>query len=329
MKKTLIAILMILVGVCAFCMVGCNAETEEIIIGTPDGAPAFAFAELMTTAQEYETKAEVKYDIVTGGTAAQTVGAKLTSGDYDMAVLPSNVAANLKNGNINLKVLGTVTWGNLYLINKSGTMADLSALNGKTVYSISTSGIPYELFKYLLAQNNLSIATDQDIQNDELDGKVVVVGTTAPLIIQNWDTIEYAIVAEPALTNILNKKASAKIGYDFQDAYAAISSTSTGYPQAVLVAKESFITNNKKFVKDFVAKLSSNNSYLDNIDNITAFVQKAKEINEATGLASVKKVETVTRCNMNFVQSAQCKAEVTAFLANLGLTVDDSFYYEF
>ncbi len=330
MKKTLLVTLLLLSIVVSLCFVGCDKETEEIIIGTPDGAPAFAFAEMMATTPEYNTKAVVSYDIVTGGTAAQTVGAKLVSDEYDLAVLPSNVAANLYNGSIKIKVLGTVTWGNLYLINKTGAISDLSSLNGKTVYSISTNGIPYEMFKFLLAQSDMTVATDEDITNNNLSKKVVVKGATAQEIMAKWDTsIEYAIVAEPALTNVLAKKSTARIAYDFQTAYAQISGTDNGYPQAVLVGKESFINDNKRFVNDFVEKLGTNKTFLESQENVEAAVNAAISINEATGLASVKKVETVNRCNMNFVPSTQCKDEITLFLSHLGSTVDDSFYYEF
>ncbi len=330
MKKSLALTLLIIITILSVALVGCKAEKDSIVIGTPDGAPALAFANLLGETQEYATQAGVSIDLVTGTDAAGMVGGKLIKDSYDVAVLPSNVAAKLYNGDQDVRVLGTVTWGNIYLINKTGTMSSIKELSGKTVHSISLTGIPYELFVYLLGQNGMAVATGEDIANGTLDNKVVMVGTTAPQIIAQWDTvIDYAIVAEPALTNILAKKPSAKIGLDFQTAYAAAAEETTeGYPQAVLVAKKSFIKNNKKFIKDLLAKMSDNAEYLTTEANLAAAVAEAKSINEGTALASVKKVVTAERCNVNFVKASECKESVKAFLAVLGITVDDDFFYE-
>ncbi len=330
MKKSLLLVLLIIVSIVTMSLVACNQETDQIVIGTPDGAPALAFANLLGQEQDYKTKATVSIDIVAGSDAAVLVGGKILNDEFDVAVLPSNVAANLYNGNVELCVLGTVTWGNLYLINKTGAMTDLSALEGKTVHSISMSGIPYQMFKYLLSLNNLSIATEDDVASGDLTSKVIVKGATAPQIIGTWDTgVEYAIVAEPALTNILAKKATAKIGYDFQAAYAqSVEGEVDGYPQAVLVAKRTFVKNNSRFIKDLLKKLEQNKTYLTVEENVTAAVEAAKVINEGTALASVKKVVTAERCNVNFVRAEDCKTVVTDFLTTLGVTVDDNFFYE-
>ncbi len=329
MKKSLALVLLIILTITMLGLVACNEEKEAIVIGTPDGAPALAFANLLATTQEYKTQATVTIDVVSGTDAAVTVGGKLTSDDYDVAVLPSNVAANIYNGQLDVSVLGTVTWGNLYLINKTGAMASLSELSGKKVYSISMSGIPYQLFAYLLAQNGMSIATDQDIADNNLTNKVIVEGATAPQIIAKWSTsVDYAIVAEPALTNII-AKTSAQIGMDLQQAYAtATNSDATGYPQAVLVAKKSFIKNNTRFVRDLLNKMEENAEFLTTEENIALAVTAAKAINEGTALASVKKVVTAERCNVKFVRAEDCKDSVTTFLAALGITVDEDFFYE-
>ena len=86
--------------------------TDSITIVMPDGGPALAMAYLM---KDYQTinGTRVTYKIVDG---AQQIRQAIVSGEADLAIMPTNLAATLYNNNFPIKLIGTNSYGLLYLL---------------------------------------------------------------------------------------------------------------------------------------------------------------------------------------------------------------------
>ncbi len=323
-KKLVIAFLLV-AAIVACVLTGCVTPGGEVTVGLPDGAPALAFAELISEQPEIAANYSVKYDVATsdGSTEAATVvGAKILNGDYQMAVLPTNVAANLYKKGAPLKIVTVNTWGNLYMVSKSGTVSSLSELKGKIVYNISQNGVPNVVFTHLL--NAAGIAWADDVEEAQAD-KVVIkyMAATAMIPALKQNTIEYGILGEPAVSRA-NQNAGTETVFDFQTAWAGVYG-GVGYPQASLVVRSDFYKDNGAFVDALVAKLATNEDYLKTQENVDKVVAKVSELAPSTSLAGLK-VGMVSNCAVRVRKVSECKDEVKTFLAAFGLQVDDGFY---
>ena len=60
---------------------------------------------------------------------------------------------------------------------------------------------------------------------------------------------DIALVAEPVLTNILEKKPDTFVIFDLQEEWVQITKTGQSYPQAVVVINSNFVDNHQKATK--------------------------------------------------------------------------------
>lgn len=325
-KKLIVAFILV-AAIVASVLTGCVEPGGDVTVGLPDGAPALAFAELIAEQPEIAANYNVKYDVVTtdGSTEAATVvGTKIANGDYQMAVLPTNVAANLYKKGAQIKILTVNTWGNLYMVSKSGAVASLSELKGKIVYNISQNGVPNVVFRNLL--NKANIEWD-DESEEAIADKVVIKYMAASAMIpalKNGTVVEYGILGEPAVSRA-NANAGTETVFDFQTAWAEAYGGSVGYPQASLVVRSDFYADNGAFVDALVAKLATNEEYLKTQGNVDKVIEKVAEIAPATSLSGLK-VATVSRCAVRVQKVSECKEAVKTFLKAFNIEVDDAFF---
>lgn len=314
------AVTVLMLSACA------DPEKTAVTVGLPDGAPALAFAEIIAEQPVISENLDLKCEVVTsdGSTEAPSiVGAKLVSGDYQMAVLPTNVAANLYNKGTKIKAVTVNTWGNLYMVSKSAPLSSLNDLKGEIVYNISQSGVPNVVFTNLLNRANIEWT---DTADEAVEGKVVIkyMAATAMIPALKQGKVKYGILGEPAATRA-NANAGTSTVLDLQSAWADAYGGDGGYPQAALVARADFLEKNGELVAAIAEKLASNAAYLANQDNLDKAVAKVAELAPATSLASLK-VATVERCAVRAVKAADCKDAVKTFLSAFGIAVDDAFF---
>lgn len=325
LKKILAAVAAVAITV--LMLTGCaDPEKTTVKVGLPDGAPALAFAEIIAEQPEISDNLDLSCEVVTsdGSTEAPSVvGAKLVSGDYQMAVLPTNVAANLYKKGTKLKVLTVNTWGNLYMVSKSAPVTSLEQLKGEIVYNISQSGVPNVVFTNLLNRANIEWT---DTSDEAVAGKVVIkyMAATAMIPALKQDRVKYGILGEPAATRA-NANAGTSTVLDLQAEWARAYGGEGGYSQAALVVRADFLEKNGEIVAAIAEKLSTNAAYLANQENLDKAVAKVTELAPATSLAGLK-VATVERCAVRSVKASDCKDAVKTFLSAFGITVDDEFF---
>ena len=103
--------------------------------------------------------------------------AKISSGEVDVACVPTNLAAKLyKVTNGNIKVAAVSTLGVLYMIDTSGEVKSVADLKGKTIYAPSTvqGSNPEYILNYVIKQNGLDdVTVSYEFTVDELTAKIV------------------------------------------------------------------------------------------------------------------------------------------------------------
>ena len=315
MKKLLLAILCLVIPVVAF---GCNKESETVTVYAPDGAPALAISQMMSenfTVDGYKTE----YNVVP---AAQIKDKALTA---DFAIVPSNMASILYNQtNGKYKIVSVNTFGNIYLVGKSGTaqIDSLADLAGKTVYLTGQNGVPDLVFRYLLKQAGVF---EQVTLTYKSDGSEIV-----PLLKNG--SADYAVLGEPAVSQSKAVAQTIELA-DLQALWKTATGSQIGYPQAALVVDGDFAAKNPAYVKAFAQKLKGAKTWLS--ENAAAAGTALKN-NGSLLKTELFNTNVIARCNIDYLSATDGKTIIESFYNVIksfnysligGKLPDNDFYY--
>lgn len=350
MKKFLVCLLavcMLAFGAVAF--TACEGE-NAVDVYMPDGAPALSMAEMLhentdfsdTLSDDSAYTEGASYNVV----AATTIQTYVTGDEpqAELAVIPVNAAAQLLGDGETYQMLATLTHGNIYFLSAKYpavrlTVSNLSALVGKKVGCIQLSNVVGLTLRAVLYANNVPYVIKED-SAAEADPEVVnLFNISDPANeITPAANFDYMVAAEPAVSAKVKATAGNTAGAqlivvgDLQELYGQ-----GGYPQAVLVAKKSFIEAEPAFIAAFTAAVAESCEWVNAADVDIASVVAAVSSHLAEDAtpsfnANNLTAEVIGNCAIEYVSAADSREEVTAFLAKLGnvganLSVEDDFFY--
>ena len=316
LKKAFFAFLLCVLT-CGFSLFGCVARTEDITVYIPDGAPSLAFAKMM---QEDTQTDGVCYRVV----SANVIATKVTNDDddknADLCVLPVTAASKLLGSGEKYRMIGTVTNGNLYILSNDETVYtkdNLSALIGKTVGVLQINQVPGLTFKAVLNRNGIAW---QEWRSDveKADDKVNLKGITDANSI-GMDGADCYVIAEPAVSAQVAKKGLHIVG-DLQELYAT-ENGETGYPQAVLVAKNETLSQKMEWVKEFLLQLKQSIASLTEMSAADVYSAVTSHIEDKGYQTTLKQpfltAEVFARCRIGLTQAKDCSLRVDEFLAEM------------
>ncbi|MBQ9514195.1 MAG: hypothetical protein IJR66_04385 [Clostridia bacterium] len=252
MKKLICIILAVLVSVFSLFLFACekNAVNEgqtstgtnttvsrklsEVRVVAPDGAPALAISKYIADNETFDTDTPFLYSVV----SSSDIGVTMAQGNAELIVVPVNLASKTYKANKNdpYKMVSVITHGNLYIASKEET--SLSDLVGKVIGVIGEGLVPDLTLKYILNKNGISYETSETA----ISGKVAIkyfnnASDLMPMMKQNRITV--GLLPEPAVS----KLPSIAPDYTFRLDLGKEYDENNEYPQAVLMAKKSFIEN--------------------------------------------------------------------------------------
>ncbi|MDY5912679.1 MAG: MqnA/MqnD/SBP family protein [Inconstantimicrobium porci] len=276
-------------------------EAKTINMVVPDGLPAVALSKFMT-----DTK---KIDNVTINSSiektTEALSTAIMKGEPDVAVVPSNLAAQAYNKKVGYKILGTVGWGSMYLVSTDSAVKQLSDIKGKEVYSLGKGLTPDIAFKSVLKQNNIDADKDVNITYVSAASELppVVIGGKAKL----------AVVPEPALTAVKAKKKDLNVICNLNDEWKKILDSDYGFPQSTLIVKESLLKNDKEFVNKLADSAKENVKWVnDNKDKVGAMSEKLGVTVKAVIVA-----KALEDANLDFVNIKDSEKVYTKYFEEL------------
>ena len=307
MKKKSLLLIMAAVVLTAAIIAGAMACTTvpdgEYVIVAPDGAPALAIAGLAEEAFTYSDTVSVGAQVVNSGEISKRAATA------DMAIVPANVAANLYNKGTDIKVIATVTHGNLYMVGLADTpeVTDLTQLEGQIVASIGQNSVPDSLFKAMLTKAGVEYVVAGDTASvTAAEGKVTLVygadgSAVIPLVVTG--KAAYGIIGEPAVsTGAKNKGLTEKAS--LQELWNEANNTTGGYSQAVLIMKSS-LAEDTAFVNALLERLAADVEEMTSGDEGAAAAAAAiKGVYEATSLPASITADIIKRSSVNIVSAA-------------------------
>lgn len=354
MKKSIVTFAAVaLSAMAAFSLAACNLSTDnpndgngddrpaKYSVYAPDGAPALALTGLIAG---HDTSLAEGFDfdvhVVKSDEDVLTALVTGASPKADFCILPVNIASKVLGTGETYQMLGTVTNGNLYFLttgeNALLTSENLGeALIGKKVGVVQLANVPGLTLQATFADYEIPYQIIPSAQVDGAEDKVNLVAFT-PDNVSPEGGCDYYLCPEPAASaKIKGTSSTAKpfvMAGDLQELYGE-----GGYPQAIMVAKKSVISESKSAVEEVINYLTGSADYLANAEPATLIGLldgKRTEGLAPSFTAANLTQQVVAHCSVRFTASASCKDTVNAFLAKLqavnetaASTVSDEFYF--
>lgn len=300
-------------------------------VAMPDGAPALAAARLMV--EDMQFGGEVNYTVVNSNAITQQV----SGGVADICILPVNAAVQLAGSGETYSLLGTVTHGNLYMLSAKHpdeqiTVSNLKSLVGKTVGCIQLSSFVGNVFKIILEDNDVPYSVVESVSDAKSDSVNLINIAEPSTGITPAAEFDYMIGAEPLVTAKTTAAPALKIVGDIQALYGE-----NGFPQAVMLAKNSVIEQNSEFIADFISAVEANAEWIASDDADMMAIVNAINANYGGATSSLNannlNSTVISRCAIEFVSATECRQEITDFIDKLEavtgttLTIADKFFY--
>lgn len=240
---------LIILFLCLTLIVACTKNNDKEVLEKEklniqfcyrDGIPELTVAKLIKEKPIIDENITIDYQMEETPDLLTT---KILKEEADIAIVPSNFAAIAYNKELPYKIVGTSTWGTMYLVGTED-IDSFEDLKGKEIYAFGKGLTPDLVLRFVLEENG--IIPDEDVQityvNAASDLGAVFLSGKADL----------AIFTEPLATNVMLKNEDAKIILDLDKEWKGITGMDKGYPQASLIIKTDLIENNKEFVQEFI-----------------------------------------------------------------------------
>ena len=284
MKKTIIALFMMLFFITAV------YSKDTVKFTSPDGLPALSVVKMISDDKEISGK-KIEYKLEK---ISESLVMNFFKKESDIGIVPSNLAGQLYNKNLNYKIIGTVGWGSFYVISRDN-LKEIKDLKGKEIYTIGKGLTPDIMLQTILEENGIN--PDKDLKINYLSGG----NELAPMYLAG--KIDIAMVSEPVLSKIISKDSKSKINFNMNDEWRKAFKNDTGFPQSTLIMAESLIKEEPEFVSEFITELENSIEFIygENPD-------KEKYIIESKVTIDMSILnEVIKRANIRFVSADNSK----------------------
>ena len=170
------------------------------------------------------------------------------SGDWQLAVTPSYVAANLANKGLPVKMLNIMTWGMLYVMSLDENITKIEDLSGEKIGMFFKNDMPDLVFNKVMKANGLNRNTDYELHYASTPIEAV------QMLISG--RVKHAVLPEPAATaamvqakKMFNKDIFRAIS--LKDEWAIVNDGNGRFPMAGVMLHEDLLNANPELVDAF------------------------------------------------------------------------------
>lgn len=299
------------------------ADVKAVVnIAMLTGPSGIGAAKLLDNAYNGNALNDYKYTVAT---SIDEITPKLLNDTFDIAAVPSNVAAMLyNNSGGKVKMIAINTLGVLYVLEKGNTVTDFASLKGKTVY-ISGEGTTTEYaVRALLTDNNID--PDRDVKLKFVDGHAKLAEIAAS------GEVDICVLPEPYVTDVLLKNTVMRLALDVNALWRSVYGDDAALPMGCVVARTGFIEKNPDAVEMFLTE------YKQSVEFVNGNVDAAAELCAKYGLldsAAVGKA-AIARCSAVFISGNGMQSTAEPYFSILnkysaksigGRLPDEAFYY--
>lgn len=300
-------------------LAACAPDDTKIKIGVLSGPTAMGALKLWNDN-------DPRYEFVLY-TSPDLILPDITSGELDIAALPTNNAAAFYNANgKDTRVIALNTLGVLYLLDATGTVKSLADLAGKTVYVPNAGSNPEYILRHILDKNNIDATVETSVVQPAAIQQGLLTGT-----------IEIAVLPQPAATaTVVNAKANKNMDIGMSDLSAEWNKIEqTPIAQGCLLASADFCEEHPRALKEFLKNYEASVAYMTNSENLDAAADLVVTKGILPKAAIAKKA--LPKCAITYMDGKDMKETLEAFYEILydyapqsigGEIPDASFYYD-
>ncbi len=280
------------------------------------GSTGLGMAKLMNDNEAKTTVNQYTFEVFD---APEVLLPEITAKKYDIAALPTNVAAKLYNKTKGeLQILAVNTLGVLYMLEiGTDTVKSVADLSGKTVYTTGQGSTPEYALKYILEKNGVTDCT-------------VEFETTADLVVSHAKEGAILMLPEPKVTAVKGQLGNVNVVLDMTAEWNKVCDTPMA--QGCVVVQKSFAEENPKAVEAFLKEYGASIQYVkDNPAEASVMVAKYGIIPKAP-LAQ----KAIPNSNLTFLAGNEMKNTLAPFFQVLfdadpssigGKLPGEDFYY--
>ncbi len=299
------------------------AEKTKLNVFAIKGPTGVGMVNLMKEDEDGNTGNDYSFQIVS---SPEEISGKLSSGEADIAAVPTNMAATLygKTEGKLLQMLVVNTLGVLYMLENGDSIQSAADLKGKTIYTTGQGANPEYVLKYVLEKNGIDPEKDVKIefvsQNEELSA-----------LLANG-TAQVAMVPEPTVTTVTTQKPELRVALNITEEWDKASEGASKLMMGCVVVRTAFAKENPEAVETFLQE------YKASVEKAAADLEGTAALCESYGIipkAAVAK-QAIPRCNLVYIDGAEMKAQIAGYFDVLyaanpksvgGAVPDEAFYY--
>lgn len=271
-------------------------EKTAVRVAALSGSTGLGMVKLMADQAAGTTKNDYTFTVFDN---PETLIPEISSKKFDIAALPTNVAAKLYNKtNGEIRMLAVNTLGVLYVLEiGTKTVTSVGDLKGKTIYTFGQGATPEYALKYILEKNNLVPGTDVQIEF-AADANAVIAQAKPGAIL---------MIPEPAVTAAKGSVDNVNVVLDVTAEWNKVCDTPMA--QGCVVVTKDFAEKNPAAVDAFLKEYEASINYVrDNAEEASELVATYKIMPKA---ALAKKA--IPNCNLKFLAGAEMKATLAPF----------------
>ena len=300
MKKGISLLLAVLL---VLSLVACGANTDEtasdtktvVRMATLKGPTGIGTAKLW--ADDDAGKAKNDYTVTLCTDPTEVLNG-VVEGSYDVAAVPLNMASVLYNKlNGGVQILAINTLGTLYML-ATQELADISALEGKTIVTAGQGATPEYVLNYLLEKNGLTDKVTVEFKSEHAEVATLAAAAGA-------DDQTVYMLPEPNVTATLIQNQALKTVLDVSSAFESASGVSLA--MGCIVAKKEFVEQNQAAIDAFLTEYKASVEYTaTNLDD-TATLCETYGILPKAAVAK----QAIPRCSITCVTGADMQKIAT------------------
>ncbi len=297
-------------------LAGCASKGPtnlEVSVLCPTGAPALAFYNYATDTN-FETNAN----------ASEGILPLMLKGEKDVVILPTNAGVQaITKKSAPYKLAATITFGNVYLAS-TGHDADNTLNDGDYIILFSQGQVPDLLFHYVfgdtLDSNAHYVSSGTDAAKCLKQGKNIT---------SNNEDVDYVLIAEPALQNVLNTTPNVKVAKNIQEEYKTKSNGLDIFQASVFINNNLDYSKAKSFLKQLEKDVKDG---LKDVNKVKEGLVKAENLTSKYGVPSVEVVEQTFANNnsmgLGYKNAKENKAAIDNFLSlfNIAETNEEIYF---
>ncbi|MEY8436720.1 MqnA/MqnD/SBP family protein [Atopobiaceae bacterium 24-176] len=295
-------------------------QKETVRVAGLKGPTTIGLVDLMAKAKDGQT--QDFYEFTVSGTPDEVVQ-KVVSGDVDVALVPSNLAAVLyQKTDGKVVAIDVNTLSPLCAVTAAEGVTDVGDLAGRTVYISGKGATPEYTLNYLL--EGAGVAGSANVQYKSEHAEVVAALAEDP------DAV--AVLPQPFATVAISKVPGAAVAFNLGEAWKEVAPKGSELVMGVTVTRADFMAEHADAVSRFVE------CQRESVDSVLADPEAAAKLVVEQGIIDNEAVaaKAIPQCGLACLTGKDMKDALSGYLSVLfdadpasvgGGMPEDDFYW--